>query len=282
MESSIYTDKGNQHIGQESIGLIAGSGKFPLLVAESAKKNGIKVIAVAHKGETAPELADRVDGITWVKLGQIGRLIRALKSNGIQNVVMAGGITKSKMFSNIKPDFKGLALAGKLLIFHDDDILRAVARELERENLNVISSTAYLPELVAPPGCLTKKRPNKEESENIEFGWKIAKELGRMDIGHCVVVRKMTILALEAIDGTDSTILRGGELAKKDAIVVKICKPNQDLRFDLPAVGLNTIKIMSKVKASVLAIESGKTIMFDKDKMIALADDKGISIVARQ
>jgi len=271
----------NSQLKMDKIGLIAGSGTFPLLIADSAKRRGLEVIAVAHEGETMPELASKVDEITWIGLGQFGHLLSALKSRGISHVLMAGAITKAKIFANIRPDLKGLAVIGKLLIFHDDDILRAVARELEKEGITVVSSTAYLPELLAPSGCLTKRKPSKEEMEDIEFGWMIAKELGRLDIGHCVVVRRKTVLAVEAIEGTDKAILRGGQLAKEDAVIIKVSKPNQDLRFDLPAVGLDTVKVMSKVNASVLAIETGKTLIFDKEEMIRLANRNGIAIISR-
>jgi DUF1009 family protein len=263
------------------MGLIAGSGKFPLMVADSAKQRGIEVIAVAHKGETAPELAEKVDEITWIGLGQFGHLVSAFKSKGVRYVLMAGAIAKTTMFSDVRPDLKGLAVLGKLLIFHDDDILRSVARELEKEGIAVVSSTTYLPELLAPYGCLTRRRPKKEELEDIEFGWMVAKEMGRLDIGHCVVVRRKTVLAVEAIEGTNKTILRGGGLAKERAVVVKVCKPSQDLRFDLPAVGLDTVKVMKTVNASVLAIEAGKTLIFDREEMIGLADTRGIAIVSR-
>ncbi|NOQ96449.1 MAG: UDP-2,3-diacylglucosamine diphosphatase LpxI [Desulfobacterales bacterium] len=251
------------------------------MVADSAKQRGIPVIAVAHKGETVPELAEKVDEITWIGLGQFGHLVSAFKSKGVKHVLMAGAITKTTMFSDVRPDLKGLAVLGKLLIFHDDDILRTVARELEKEGITVVSSTTYLPELLAPCGCLTRRKPRKEEVEDIEFGWMVAKELGRLDIGHCVVIRRKTILAVEAIEGTNKTILRGGELAKERAVVVKVCKPSQDLRFDLPAVGLDTVKVMKTVNATVLAIEAGKTLIFDKEEMIDLADAHGIAIVSR-
>lgn len=251
------------------------------MVADSAKQRGIPVIAVAHKGETVPELAEKVDEITWIGLGQFGHLVSAFKSKGVKHVLMAGAITKTTMFSDVRPDLKGLAVLGKLLIFHDDDILRTVARELEKEGITVVSSTTYLPELLAPCGCLTRRKPRKEEVEDIEFGWMVAKELGRLDIGHCVVIRRKTILAVEAIEGTNKTILRGGELAKEHAVVVKVCKPSQDLRFDLPAVGLDTVKVMKTVNATGLAIEAGKTLIFDKEEMIDLADAHGIAIVSR-
>jgi len=265
----------------DKIGLIAGSGKFPLLVADSARRKGLKVIAVAYKGETMPELASIVDEIAWIGLGQFGHLLSAFKSRGVNHVLMAGAITKANMFTSVMPDLKGLALIGKLLIFHDDDILRTVARELEKEGINVVSSTTYLPELLAPSGCLTKRKPSKEEMEDIEFGWIVAKELGRLDIGHCILVRRKVVLAVEATEGTDKAILRGGAIAKEKAVVVKVSKPNQDFRFDLPAVGLNTIKVMSTVNASVLAIEAGKTLIFDKEEMIRLADRNSIAIVSK-
>jgi len=251
------------------------------LIADSARRRGLKVIAVAHEGETTPELASNVDEITWIGLGQFGHLLNAFKSRGVSHCLMGGAITKSKMFENARPDLKGLAVIGKLLIHHDDEVLSAVARELEKEGITVLSSTIYLPELLAPPGCLTKRRPSKKEMGEIELGWRVAKELGSLDIGHCVVVRRKTVLAVEAIEGTDKTILRGGELAKKNAVVVKVSKPNQDPRFDLPAVGLNTIKAMSSVNASVLAIEAGKTLIFDKEEMIRLANNHRIAIVSR-
>jgi DUF1009 family protein len=265
----------------DTIGLIAGGGRFPLLVADSARNRGMRVVAVAHKGETLTELDGKVDEITWIGLGQFGQLIKAFKSGGVARVLMAGTITKPKMLAKVRPDLKGLALMGKLAINHDDEILRTVARELENEGITVVSSTAYLPELLAPSGCLTKKKPARWEEDDIEFGWMVAKELGRLDIGHCVVARRRIILAVEAIEGTDKTIRRGGELAKKGAVVVKVSKPNQDLRFDLPAVGVHTVAVMASVHAAALAIEAGKTIIFDKEEMIQLADSNHISILSR-
>jgi DUF1009 family protein len=198
----------------EIIGLIAGGGQFPLMVADAVRKQGLRIVAVAHHGETDPSLSEKADEIVWIKLGQLGHLIKALKKRGIHNAIMAGSITKKRMFENIRPDLKGLTIMSKLAVFHDDDILRAVAKELAREDIEIVSSTYYLPDLLAPTGCLTRKRPSKSEKEDIDFGWKVAKELGRLDIGQCVVVRKKTILALEAIDGTDETILRGGRLGR--------------------------------------------------------------------
>jgi len=265
---------------REAVGLIAGGGQFPLKIAVAARKGGARVVAVAHHGETDPSLGDHVDEIVWIKLGQLGHLIRSFKERGISQAVMAGTITKKRMFENILPDLKGLKIISKLAVFHDDDILRAVASELAREGIEIVGSAGYVPELVAPTGCLTRRKPTKAEEEEIRFGWNIAKELGRLDIGQCVVVRKKTVLALEAIEGTDQTILRGGTLAGEKAVVVKVSKPNQDMRFDVPSVGLETVKVMAQVKASVLAVEAGKTLLFDRSEMISYADEQGISITS--
>lgn len=265
---------------RECIGIIAGGGKFPFMAAESAREQGLRVVAVAHHGETDPSLADNVDTISWIKLGQLGKLISVFKKNQVTKALMAGTITKSNMFSKARPDLKGLAFISKLAILHDDRILRGVADELAKEGIEIVSATQYLPQLLAPSGCLTVKKPGKKEETDIKFGWEIAKELGRLDAGQCVVVRDKTVLALEAIDGTNETIKRGGKLAEKNAVVVKVSKPNQDLRFDIPSVGVETIKVMSGVRASVLAVEAGKTLMFDKSEMIEYANKAGISIVS--
>jgi UDP-2,3-diacylglucosamine hydrolase len=262
------------------IGLVAGGGQFPILIAEAAKEQGVRIVAVAHLDETDPGLSDRVDDIVWIRLGQLGQLIKVFKTRGVTDALMAGTITKKRMFENIRPDLKGLTIMSKLAFFHDDDILRAVAKEFGKEGITIVSSTQFLPELIAPEGCLTSRRPNRSEKEDIRFGWKMAKSLGRLDIGQCVVVRKRTILAVEAIDGTDATILRGGGLAQEKAVVVKVSKPGQDLRFDVPCVGLETVRNLSRVKGAVLAVEACNTLLFDKEEMIAEADRNHIAIVS--
>jgi DUF1009 family protein len=264
----------------DNIGIIAGGGQFPIIVADAAKKQGLHVTAVAFEGEADQELVRKVDEIEWIKLGQLGKLIKAFKQRNVSKALMAGTINKSKMFGKIHPDIKGLAFLSKFAIFHDDNILRALASELHDEGIEIVSSTIYLPDLLAPEGCLTKRKPGRDENRDIEIGWKVAKELGRLDIGQCAVVRNKTILALEAIDGTNATILRGGKIAGEKAVVVKVSKPDQDLRFDVPSIGLETIKSMVEVKAGLLAIEAGKTLIFDRDKMIGLANEHKISIIS--
>ncbi len=264
---------------EEVIGVIAGGGRFPLLVAESARREGLRVVAVAHRGQTLPSLEDRVDEIVWIKLGQLGGLIQALKDRGVTKALMAGTVDKRKMFE-MQPDLKGLMLMSRLAVFHDDDILRTLADMLAKEGIEIVSSTSHLPDLLASPGCLTKRKPGRAEKEDIRLGWQAAKELGRLDIGQCVVVRKRTVLAVEAMEGTDETIRRGGKLAREKAVVVKVSKPDQDLRFDVPSVGLETVRVMTEVKASVLAVEAGKTLLFEQPQMIALANEAGIAVIS--
>ena len=263
----------------KTIGLIAGGGQFPLLVADAARKQGTRVVAVAHHGETDAALSDKVDEIVWIKLGQLGQLIKTFKKFGVSKALMAGSIAKKRMFE-IRPDLKGLAIMTKLAIFHDDDILRSVTEEFAKEGVEIVSSTLFMPELLAPEGCLTKRQPTRSEWTDIRFGLKIAKELGRLDIGQSVVVRKKTVLAVEAMDGTDATILRGGALAKEKAVVVKVSKPKQDLRFDVPCVGMETISVISRIKGAVLAVEAGRTLIFDRTEMVKAADREKIAVVA--
>jgi UDP-2,3-diacylglucosamine hydrolase len=264
----------------EHVGIIAGGGGFPLLVADAARSRGCRTVAVAHEGETDPVLADHVDELVWVRLGQLGRLIRVFRNRGVKRVMMAGTIAKRRMFSRLRPDLKGLAIMSRMAVFHDDGILRNVSREMEKEGIAVIPSTWFLPDLVAPSGVLTRRKPTKGEMNDVRFGWRIAKELGRLDIGQCVVVRSRTVLALEAMEGTDETIRRGGGIAGEKAVVVKVSKPSQDMRFDVPSVGPGTIRVMNEVKASVLAVEAGKTLVFEMPAMLALADESGVSVIS--
>lgn len=263
------------------IGLIAGNGRFPLLFAETVKQQGKEIVAVAHEGQTLKELEKYVDKLLWIKVGQISRLINFFKEQEVKEVVLAGGINKRMMFTQFRPDFKALHILSRLKSKNDDSLLRAFAQELEKEGLRVVNSTIYLSSLTAEKGCLTRRSPTEEEKRDIEFGWKIAKGIGELDIGQCVVVKNQTVLALEAIEGTDETIRRGGILGgKKGIVVVKVSKPHQDLRFDAPAIGPGTIRTLKEAGATVLAIEAGKTIILDREEMIKLAENENIAVVA--
>ena len=263
----------------ERIGLIAGNGRFPIIFADNAKKLGYHVSAVAHEGETEPELAGHVDRIHWIKIGQLNKLIKAFKEDGVHQAVMLGGIKKTHVFTTLRPDFRALALATRLALWKDDDILREIAKELEREGIVICESTFGLEGILVEEGTLTERAPSEKEWEDIRYGWEVAHEIGRLDIGQCVVVKDRVVVAVEAVEGTDGAIKRGGDLAKEGAVVVKRSKPQQDLRFDLPAVGPRTIEVMASVKASVLAIEAGRTILLDRDIMLDKARSARIAIV---
>ena len=264
----------------KKIGLIAGNGQFPLLFAQTARQKGLEVYAVAYQGETDPTLVEHVVALEWLYLGQIKKIIKFFRSNDIKDAVMLGGVTKTKMFTNVRPDIKAVALLATMRHTHDDAILRAFAELLANEGVQIQASTFLLPELLAPAGTWTRRKPSRTETEDIRLGWKIAKEIGRLDIGQCVVTGGGTVLAVEAIEGTDAAIARGGALSKGQAVVVKVCKPNQDTRFDIPAVGLNTIETMQQAKIRTLAIEAGKAVVFDRETMIRTADRYGMTIIA--
>jgi len=266
-------------ISGERIGLIAGNGRFPIIFSDNARKMGLSVSAVAHEGETEPELERHVDRIHWIKIGQLNKLIRAFKDDGVHRVVMLGGIKKTHVFTTVRPDFRALALAARLALWKDDDILREIAAELEREGIVICDSTFGLEGILVEEGALTSRQPSKKEWEDIRYGWDVAYEIGRLDIGQCVVIKDRVVVAIEAVEGTDGAIKRGGELAKDGAVVVKRCKPQQDLRFDLPAIGPRTIEVMASVKAAVLAVEAGRTVMLDRDLVIQKAKACGIAVI---
>lgn len=264
-------------IASNKIGLIAGNGRFPLIFAETAKQAGLSVIAVAHTGETEPELSEKVDQILWIRVGQVGKLISFFKKAGISDAVMAGGIRKTRLFE-MRPDFRALTLLARMREKKDDALLRAFAGELEREEIRIRESTLYLSSLLAEEGEMTR-RLTAAEREDIEWGWPVAKQIGALDIGQCIVVRNGVVLAVEAVEGTDATIRRGGSLGKEKGVVIKICKPQQDFRFDVPAVGPGTIEAMAEVGAAVLAVEAGKTLLLEKEKLLREAASAGIAVV---
>ena len=261
------------------IGIIAGGGQFPLLFARAAREQGRQVIVVAHKGESSSEIDEVADRICWVKLGQLGKIIKFFRQEGVHEAVLLGTITKTRIFKDILPDLKGLSLWNRLKARQDDSILRAVADVLEEEGIKILDSTYYLKELLFPKGVLTDRSPSPEQIDDINFGWRMAREIGRLDIGQCVVVRDRAVLAVEAIEGTDAAIRRGGALGKEQTVVVKVKKPEQDFRFDLPAIGTRTIESMAEVGAAVLAVEAGQALLFDGAAMVDRANRAGIVVV---
>ena len=264
------------------VGLIAGSGQFPLLFANAARQASVRVLAIGFDGETDPGLAKYVDEFHMLKLGQLNRLVETLRKGGITCAAMAGAINKTRIYTKIRPDWRAVRFLSRLRNKKDDSLLRALADELESEGILVQPSTIFLPELLAPEGVLTRRKPNRRERADMAFGWNLAKAIGTLDIGQCLVVKHQAVLAVEGIDGTDATIMRGGRLCREGAVVVKVSKPFQDLRFDVPAAGSDTIETMKRVNARVLMVEAGKTVIFDREKMIDAADAAGISIIAHK
>lgn len=263
-----------------NVGIIAGGGQFPILFSQKAKKMGYDVFAVGFHSDTDQLLSNYVNDLKLIYIGQINKLIKFFKKNYVTDVVMLGSINKVNVFKDIRPDFKALSFIAKNLRTHDDEALRQFADLLLKEGIKILPSTFLLPELLSPEGCWTKTKPDKGQEKDIAQGWKIAGEIGKLDIGQCVIISNGSVLAVEAIDGTDATIRRGGKLSGDDsAVLIKRSKPSQDLRFDLPSTGCKTIETMHESGVKVLALEAEKSISFDREDMIALADKYKISII---
>lgn len=267
-------------IENRKIGLIAGNGKFPLIFAQEAKRVGAELVALAIKKETSPSLENLVDKIHWVNVGQLGNLIEICKKEGITRAVMAGQVRHTRLFGQVKLDARAMALLAGVKDKKANSLLGAVADELLREGIELIDSATYLSHLLPSPGILTRRKPTQKEWRDIEFGHKMAKEIAGLDIGQTVVVKDQTVLAVEGMDGTDRTIKRGGKLGRGDVVVVKVSKPQQDRRFDLPIIGERTIEVLKQAKAKVLAFSARSTILLDREKVVKSANQNGISLVA--
>ncbi len=264
----------------KKLGLIAGMGELPLAIANEAKAQGYTVVAIALEPLADEALSSYVNEIKWVNIGKFGKLIDSLKDFGIKEAVMAGKVTKTLLYkSKITPDLRAVKLLFSLKDRKDDSILLAITKELAKEGITLLDISLFSSNLLTPEGVLTRHHPTDEEWKDIEFGWKMAKEMGRLDIGQTVVVKNQAVLAVEAIEGTDEAIKRGGMLAGKGAVVVKVGKPNQDMRFDVPTVGFKTLETMIGVEARVLAIEARKSIILNKDKLAEVSKKARIAIV---
>ena len=263
----------------EPIGLIAGNGSFPRMFILAAHKAGRPVVAVCHRGETEEDVARRVSRAEWIRVGELGRMIDIFKSAGVRQVAMAGGINRVRLFGGTKLDARGAALILRLRSTKDDLIMRGIAEELLKEGITVVESTIFLEQALVPFGVLTTSAPTDAELNDIEVGREAIRVMGSQDIGQLVVVREGVIVAVEAVEGSDAAIRRGGQLGKKGAVVVKYAKPTQDMRFDVPTVGVRTIRSMIEARCRVLAVESGRCLMLDAEDVIALANRSGIAIV---
>jgi hypothetical protein len=265
-----------------TLGLIAGMGGLPRAIASEARRMGCRVVGIALQPVADESLKPFVDDFYKINIGRLGGLISLLKKLSITNAVMAGKVPKEILYkhkTSIIPDIKTVKLFFTLKNRSDDTIMSAIVHELEKNGIKLRNTTDFTKGLLAPAGVLTKKKPTKDELRDIEFGFEIAKEIGRQDIGQTVVVKDLAVMAVEAIEGTDEAIKRGGSLAKKDAVVVKVSKPKQDLRFDVPVVGTDTLCSMKAASAKILALEAGKCIIVDKEKFIKEADKEGMVVV---
>jgi UDP-2,3-diacylglucosamine hydrolase len=261
-------------------GLIAGNGRFPFLVLEGARSQGIEMAVIALKEEASPELERTAKKLHWVGLGELGRTIELLHQEGVTRAVMAGQVKHNKIFS-IKPDWQFAKLMMSLPRKNTDSLIGAVAKVLEKEGIELVDSTAFLKPLLPNPGILTKRKPDAREIEDMEYGLGVARHIAALDLGQTVVVRDRACVAIEAMEGTDETIERAARITGgAELTVVKVSKPKQDMRFDVPVVGLPTVEVMKRCKATALAIDAHRTLLFDRAELIAAADAAGITIQA--
>src|SRR2546423_1177398 len=260
-------------------GLIAGNGQFPFLVLEGARRAGVSLAVAAIREETDPGIEKLAERVEWVGIGQLGKMIRFFKREGVERAIMAGQVKHVQIFSGALPDMRMFKMLIRLPRRNTDTLIGAVAEELASEGIELIDSTYFLQDLLPGEGTLTRRAPDKREQGDIEYGLEIAREIARLDLGQTIVIRSKACVAIEAMEGTDATIRRAGQLARGRLTVVKVAKPDQDMRLDVPLVGRATIESMIDASATCLCITAGKTLMFERDAMLKLADEKKIAVV---
>jgi hypothetical protein len=278
---------------KERIGLIAGNGKFPLLVLDAARSKGLDVVVAAIKEEASAEIEQHgAKAVYWLSLGELSKLIDTFRSEGVSRAIMAGQVKHKQIFSSIKPDWRLAKLLLSLRSRNTDALIGAVAKVLGDEGITLMNSTTLLEPMLVADGVLTRRGPTDSEQTNITYGRAVAHHLSRFDIGQTVVIAEAACVAVEAMEGTDATILRAGELMRSPSLgdesstlsrsltVIKVAKPNQDMRFDVPVVGPKTIETMRQAGASCLALDAGRCLLFDREQSVASADEAGICIVA--
>jgi DUF1009 family protein len=260
------------------LGLIAGNGRFPFLAADGARRAGRRVVAVAIREEADPALEGAVDELHWVGLGQLGRCIEVLKAKGAREALMAGQVKHRQIFSSLVPDLKLMGVLARLAVKSTDSLIGGVADALAREGITLLPSTAFVGDQMATAGPMTRRRPSGGEAKDIEYGQRVARSLAGMDLGQTVVVKDRAAVALEAMEGTDEVIRRAGAIAGPGTVVVKVAKPRQDMRFDVPVVGEGTLQTMAEAGARVLAVDAGKTLLIEKGLFLSDADARGIAV----
>ena len=262
------------------LGIVAGNGVYPRKLADSARKGGVKrIVAAAFSNETDPALGQHVDVIEWLRVGQLSRLLNFFREQQVHHAIMAGQIEPKNLF-DLRPDWKALLLLAKLKQRNAESIFGAIADELAKIDVDLLPATSFLEDQLAPAGLIAGPKLSRREEEDVDLGWKMAKEIARLDIGQTVIVKNGTVLAVEAFEGTNDAIKRGGALARKGALMIKVAKPNQDMRFDVPVIGVETIRVATEAKLRVIAVEAGKTLLLERDAIVDLAEGSNISIVA--
>lgn len=261
-------------------GLIAGNGRFPFLVLDAARHAGAQMSVVAIREETDPKIEELTERVCWVGIGQLGKMIRFFKQEGVRQAMMAGQVKHVQIFSGALPDLRMLKMLVRLPRRNTDALIGGVADELAGEGIELLDSTFFLKDHLPQEGTLTRRQPTAREQGDIEYGLGVAREIARLDLGQTIVVRARACVAIEAMEGTDAVIERAGKLARGRLTVVKVAKPAQDMRFDVPVVGLPTIEAMTEAGATCLCLTAGKTLMFDRAQMIELADQRRIAVVA--
>jgi hypothetical protein len=263
----------------EVLGLIAGNGRFPFLAAAGARRAGRRVVALALREETEPALEREVDELHWISLGQLGKAIEILQRAGAREAVMAGQVQHRQLFSDVVPDLKLVGLLARLAFRNTDSLIGAVADALAREGITLLPSVAFLEDQLASRGPMTKRRPDAEQAKDVAYGESVARTLAGMDLGQTAIVKGRAAVALEAMEGTDETIRRAGRIAGPGTTVVKVSKPKQDLRFDVPVVGPGTLDAMREAGAAVLAVDAARTLLLDRAVFLARADAERIAVV---
>jgi hypothetical protein len=265
----------------DALGIIAGNGVYPRLLADAARRAGVeRIVAAAFTDETDPQLSTKVDEIHWMRVGQLGKLISCFRKAGVHDAIMAGQIAPKNLF-DLRPDWKTLLMLAKLKRRNAESIFSAIGDELKDAGVTLLPATSFLEEFVAPAGLIAGAKLSRREEDDVAFGFEIAREVSRLDIGQTVVVKNGTVLAVEGFEGTNEAIRRGGALGRKNAIMVKVAKPTQDMRFDVPVIGVATIEVATEARLRVIAIEAAKTLLLEKEALIDAAARSNISIVAR-
>jgi UDP-2,3-diacylglucosamine hydrolase len=264
-----------------ALGIIAGNGVYPRLLADGARRAGVKrIVAAAFTNETDPVLEQQVDVLEWFRVGQLGRLLKFFRAQDIHHAIMAGQIAPKNLF-DLRPDLKALMLLGKLKQRNAESIFAAIADELAQIDVDLLPATTFLEDSIAKLGLIAGPKLSLREERDVQLGWNVAQEIARLDIRQTIVIKNGTIVAVEALEGTNEAIKRGGTLTREGAVMVKVSKPNQDMRFDVPVIGVETVRVAAESGVRVIAVEAGKTLLLERDAIIALANGLKTSVVAR-